>query len=88
MGTSHQGFAVLVDEVLAGARPLGQHHVAHLLVGKLQAAQVEACRQSRQGVKNTNPRHAPMGAVPTVGMMGAPYRSGSPRTRGSRRTQG
>lgn len=42
---SHQGFAVLVDEVLTGARPPWQHHVVHLLVGDLQAAQVEAWGQ-------------------------------------------
>lgn len=44
---SHQGFAVLVDKVLTGACPPWQHHVVHLLVGDLQAAQVEAWGQQR-----------------------------------------
>lgn len=38
----HQSLAVLLDEVLGRAGPRRQHHVAHLLVGQLEAAQVEA----------------------------------------------
>lgn len=32
---------MLLDEVLRRAGPRGQHHVAYLLVGQLQAAQVK-----------------------------------------------
>lgn len=42
MCSSHQSPAVLLDEVLRRAGPWGQHHVTHLLVGQLEAAQVKA----------------------------------------------
>lgn len=38
----HQSPAVLLDEILRRAGPWGQHHITHLLVGQLEAAQVKA----------------------------------------------
>lgn len=38
----HQSLAVLLDEILRTAGPWGQHHITHLLVGQLEAAQVKA----------------------------------------------
>lgn len=40
--TSHQGFAMLVDEVLRRLGPFGQNYVINLLFGDLQATQIEA----------------------------------------------
>lgn len=64
---SHQGFSVLVDEVLTGTCPPRQHHVAHLLVGHLQAAQIEACGQSAdssQGYNHPVPIPLPVPPLP------------------------
>lgn len=39
---SHQGFAVLADEVLRGLGPFGKNNIMHPLLRDLQATQIEA----------------------------------------------
>lgn len=39
---SHQGFAVLVDEVLGGLGPFGKNNTVYPFLGDLQATQIEA----------------------------------------------
>lgn len=38
---SHQGFSVLVDEVLGGLGPFGQNNIIHPFLGDLQATQIK-----------------------------------------------